>query len=852
KFDNTPVDVSKRVSWSKQLNDTEAAAYYDNTNLFGTWDPFMAFPAINAPVRTALAVANFRAKRSSSNSTLSWNICWPMSGVKYELFRSRDSVNFTKIGEVTGAADSVVAFSLTDTLPVKGTIYYYYVRASKSGYPSTDSYVAIVDPSVPLNGDYRSKASGSWTNAGSTSIWERYNGTTKVWEEVAVGTGASGNVTISAGDTVSLNSLVGINNLTVDSGGVFQTDGQSRNFRVKGDVNNAGIFGGTDPAVNKITLELDGTNGIYNISGDGVYNFNTIRTLTGVQNLTVNINADVTLYGNLQAWYGSGSATNYGGNNVIVNIGKGHTVKANALHSTATTNIAASFGSYTYNINGTLDLSSSSTLSGIIPHATIPESSVTLNVNGVLKTGSLFRTVSSAPGASEGKVTLTIGENGLIDAVKAEAGFTILPNYFIVNGKGALKRAVGSTMVTFPIGTSGGSFSPVSLSNTGTADNFSVTVKNTFDHPVPDSGRVVNKQWSIAEEAAGGSLVTAKFQWPAVDQSPGFDSAQFLAVMQYNNNWNIKAAVYETPNTASVSGLNSFSDFGVTNYTKADPTLYIENARYTYDGNAHATTGFAYGAGGTGDTLSPGLTFIYNNNPEDAGTYTVIALYDGNDYYNPDTATATIIIDPATLTIKANDQGKECGTTLYLGDTAFTALGLISGDTVSSVTLSSAGAPANAKVGTYEIIPSNASGAGLFNYNIIYVNGTLTVRNRITCGKDGDRVLICHKGKTLCISRDAVQAHLKHGDSWGTCDEKQEVRVYPNPARDNLNVQIEHIMADATVQLFTARGLLVRSVRLTSTPQSISVKGLPQGVYLVVIRNGDQITTEKIVVTSYY
>jgi hypothetical protein len=43
------------------------------------------------------------------------------------------------------------------------------------------------------------------------------------------------------------------------------------------------------------------------------------------------------------------------------------------------------------------------------------------------------------------------------------------------------------------------------------------------------------------------------------------------------------------------------------------------------------------------------------------------------------------------------------------------------------VSLSSSGAVATATVGPYNIVPSNAVGTGLGNYNISYLNGTLTV-----------------------------------------------------------------------------------------------------------------------------
>ena len=49
------------------------------------------------------------------------------------------------------------------------------------------------------------------------------------------------------------------------------------------------------------------------------------------------------------------------------------------------------------------------------------------------------------------------------------------------------------------------------------------------------------------------------------------------------------------------------------------------------------------------------------------------------------------------------------------------------GDTITGVTETSTGAPASATVGTYPIVPSAATGTGLSNYTISYVNGTLTV-----------------------------------------------------------------------------------------------------------------------------
>ena len=39
----------------------------------------------------------------------------------------------------------------------------------------------------------------------------------------------------------------------------------------------------------------------------------------------------------------------------------------------------------------------------------------------------------------------------------------------------------------------------------------------------------------------------------------------------------------------------------------------------------------------------------------------------------------------------------------------------------------------------------------------------------IPCGNKNDKVIVCHNGKELCISANAVAAHLAHGDNIGRC-----------------------------------------------------------------------------------
>ena len=95
----------------------------------------------------------------------------------------------------------------------------------------------------------------------------------------------------------------------------------------------------------------------------------------------------------------------------------------------------------------------------------------------------------------------------------------------------------------------------------------------------------------------------------------------------------------------------------------------------------------------------------------------------------------TIDVNKAVLTISANDLDKSYGTELTFAGTDFTIDGLINGDTVTGVTLTSAGAAASAAVdgSPYVIVPSAVVGTGLGNYDITYVNGSLTV-NKASIG----------------------------------------------------------------------------------------------------------------------
>jgi hypothetical protein len=92
---------------------------------------------------------------------------------------------------------------------------------------------------------------------------------------------------------------------------------------------------------------------------------------------------------------------------------------------------------------------------------------------------------------------------------------------------------------------------------------------------------------------------------------------------------------------------------------------------------------------------------------------------------------AANLITAKALTVTASSTSKTYGQTVTFSGTEFTSSGLVGGETVGTVTLSSVGAPATASVvgSPYAISPGAATG-GTFNagdYAITYNNGTLTV-----------------------------------------------------------------------------------------------------------------------------
>src|SRR5260221_657148 len=96
----------------------------------------------------------------------------------------------------------------------------------------------------------------------------------------------------------------------------------------------------------------------------------------------------------------------------------------------------------------------------------------------------------------------------------------------------------------------------------------------------------------------------------------------------------------------------------------------------------------------------------------------------------------TLTVNTKAASVTANNTSKTYGDTVTFAGTEFSTSGRVNGDTVTNVTLTSAGAAPNATVAgsPYAIVASAAVGSGLGNYTISYNAGRLEERR---VGKGG-------------------------------------------------------------------------------------------------------------------
>lgn len=145
-------------------------------------------------------------------------------------------------------------------------------------------------------------------------------------------------------------------------------------------------------------------------------------------------------------------------------------------------------------------------------------------------------------------------------------------------------------------------------------------------------------------------------------------------------------------------------------------------------------------------------------------------------------------------------------------------------------------------------------------------NVTVIVKD-IRCG--ANKINVCHKGKSICISGNDVAAHLNHGDYLGPCydieassriarnelDESETldaVSIFPNPVNDVLFIQVNvnGFAEVVAIQIFDLMGRKLKEEFFSlknSSLVSIKVEEFSKGPYHLVVRSHNKIESLKFI-----
>src|SRR5207248_1028299 len=247
--------------------------------------------------------------------------------------------------------------------------------------------------------------------------------------------------------------------------------------------------------------------------------------------------------------------------------------------------------------------------------------------------------------------------------------------------------------------------------------NFTINKKTASVTP-----NAASKTYGAADPAFTGTLVgflvadgvTASYSRTAGETVAGspYTISAVLSPAGVLGNYDI---TYNTADfTINPATLSIAADHKTKTYGAADPGL------------TYLATGFQFG-----DTAATVLTGALTRAPgENVGSYAISqGTLVANTNYTISFTGHDLVIEAATLGITANNQTKTYGNTFTFTGSEFTISSgtLYFSDTVTSVTLSSAGAAATATVAgsPYTITPSAAVGSGLGNYIISYHDASI-------------------------------------------------------------------------------------------------------------------------------
>ena len=133
------------------------------------------------------------------------------------------------------------------------------------------------------------------------------------------------------------------------------------------------------------------------------------------------------------------------------------------------------------------------------------------------------------------------------------------------------------------------------------------------------------------------------------------------------------------------------------------------------------------------------------------------------------------------------------------------------------------------------------------------------------------KVAICHNGRTICVSKNAVSAHLAHGDVLGACPSEKKstgkksmslgqkteeeqlsevgIRIYPNPVRDEINISLgNNVNLISKITLLDISGRVQYQIPVNMETHIVFPRGsLQPGIYLIRME-GESVVNYKVII----
>ena len=605
------------------------------------------------------------------------------------------------------------------------------------------------------------------------------------------GTSSTGTPTITTGslatgDTANFtqafaNRNVGTGNKTIVPSGTVNDGNGGANYAVTFVNNNTGTI-----TARPLTVTAQSNSKVY----DGTTAAAAIPSPVGLQdsdtpNFIETYNDKTVATGKTLTPSGSVSDGN-GGNNYSYTFVADTTgvISAKALTVTATAQNKVYDGTATATVTLTDNRFSGDVFTDSDTSATFADKNVgngkTVTVSGISSSGTdagnyTWNTTASTTANITAKALLVTatGVNKVYDGSTA-ATVTLSDNR--VSGDVFMDSYASATFASAPVGT-GISVSVTGISISGT-DAGNYTFNTTASTTADITQKTITASATAANKVYDGTTTATLASSSLTGVVPGDNVVLNVNSATFSDR-NVGNGKTVTVSLGSLGGgdhkdyiLATTTIFTTANITPAPLTITAVSNTKTYDTTTSAAAIPMVAGVQVGDSVT-GLTEVYADAKAGTGktlsvaTFTVNDGNGGNNYTVSTVQNFTGVINQAGLTITADNESKVYGTTFTPdGTSQFTSSGLLTGDSISSVTLMSGAYAATAMVGgsPYPITPSAATGTGLGNYAITYDTGTLTV-NQATLTITADNENKTYGMSVTPLGTEFMSSGLLNGDT---------------------------------------------------------------------------------------